>query len=127
MLSAQYGCLAVRLMRAMQHVRWQDFRDSASLLPYQIGSLHPLPNCRQVLSEQVGSIVGRLVDATQLCIAAGKAAWLAYLDIYILDAGEHRYLQSSVFHGIQLLCVEETRFDHCYSHRQSAQANSCAL
>jgi hypothetical protein len=52
--------------------------------------LHPSPDMlwmRQVLTEQVGSIVARLVDATQLCIAAGKAAWLAYLDIYILDAG----------------------------------------
>lgn len=46
-----------------------------------------LPCIQQVLTEQVASIVERLVDARQLCIAAGKAAWLAYLDIYILDAG----------------------------------------
>jgi exosome complex RNA-binding protein Rrp42 (RNase PH superfamily) len=46
-----------------------------------------LPCIQQVLTEQVAGIVERLVDARQLCIAAGKAAWLAYLDIYILDAG----------------------------------------
>ena len=41
--------------------------------------------------------MGRIVDASQLCIDEGKAAWLAYLDIYILDAG-----------GV-LLCVHRTR------------------
>lgn len=48
--------------------------------------------CRQVLSEQVGSLVQQLVDCRQLCIAEGKAAWLAYLDIYVLDAGGRRKL-----------------------------------
>ena len=29
----------------------------------------------------------RIVDGRQLCIDPGRAAWLAYLDIYVLDAG----------------------------------------
>ncbi len=41
----------------------------------------------QVLTEQVGRLVDGIVDGTQLCIDAGRAAWLAYLDIYVLDAG----------------------------------------
>ena len=44
----------------------------------------------QVLTEQVGSLVCSIVDARQLCIDTGKAAWLAYLDIYVLDAGQRR-------------------------------------
>lgn len=41
----------------------------------------------QVLEHQVDQLVQRIMDPRQLCIAAGKAAWMAYLDIYILDAG----------------------------------------
>ena len=33
-------------------------------------------------------LVQRIIDPRQLCIAAGKAAWMAYLDVYILDAGD---------------------------------------
>lgn len=40
-----------------------------------------------MLTEQVGNLVRSIVDARQLCIDAGKAAWMAYLDIYVLDAG----------------------------------------
>lgn len=41
----------------------------------------------QVLECQVDGLAQRCIDARQLCIAPGKAAWLAYLDVYILDAG----------------------------------------
>ena len=41
----------------------------------------------QVLTEQVGRLVDGIVDGKQLCIDTGRAAWLAYLDIYVLDAG----------------------------------------
>ena len=41
----------------------------------------------QVLTEQVGRLVHGIVDGKQLCIDTGRAAWLAYLDIYVLDAG----------------------------------------
>lgn len=40
-----------------------------------------------MLEHQVDGLVQRCIDTCQLCIAPGKAAWLAYLDIYILDAG----------------------------------------
>lgn len=41
----------------------------------------------QVLSEQLGALLGSVVDARQLCIDAGKAAWAVYVDIYVVDAG----------------------------------------
>ena len=44
-------------------------------------------SCAQVLTEQVGRLVDGIVDGRQLCIDPGRAAWLAYLDIYVLDAG----------------------------------------
>ena len=48
----------------------------------------PVPTwLSQVLTEQVGRLVDGIVDGKQLCIDPGRAAWLAYLDIYVLDAG----------------------------------------
>lgn len=41
----------------------------------------------QVLTEQLGALLSSVVDARQLCIDAGKAAWAVYVDIYVLDAG----------------------------------------
>lgn len=68
---------------------------TAAPLPIDAEPCQAPPRAPQVLTEQVGGVVERLVDATQLCIAAGKAAWLAYLDIYVLDAGAlHLLLQS---------------------------------
>lgn len=42
----------------------------------------------QVLSERLASLLssGGLVDLKQLCIDPGKVAWMAYVDIYVLDA-----------------------------------------
>ncbi|KAI7841051.1 hypothetical protein COHA_005279 [Chlorella ohadii] len=40
----------------------------------------------QVLTEQLGALLSSVVDARQLCIDAGKAAWAVYVDIYVLDA-----------------------------------------
>lgn len=40
----------------------------------------------QILCSQVDNILQHAIDSQQLCIAEGKAAWMAYLDIYILDA-----------------------------------------
>ena len=50
--------------------------------------------CLQVLTEQVGRLVDGIVDGRQLCIDAGRAAWLAYLDIYVLDAGAENIRRS---------------------------------
>lgn len=44
------------------------------------------PLAAQVLNAQLEAVLQNAVDNKQLCIADGKAAWLAYLDIYILDA-----------------------------------------
>jgi hypothetical protein len=45
----------------------------------------------QVLSEHLASLLSScgLVDLKQLCIDPGKVAWMAYVDIYVLDAGAH--------------------------------------
>lgn len=40
----------------------------------------------QVLTEQLNALLSSAVDARQLCIDAGKAAWAVYVDIYVLDA-----------------------------------------
>ncbi len=82
--------LAIWRLDAMHcNCRWQmsSFAQKVSLFKGHLSRF-----CRQVLSEQVGSLVQRLVDRRQLCIAEGKAAWLAYLDIYVLDAGGRRKL-----------------------------------
>lgn len=44
------------------------------------------PPAAQVLNCQLDAVLQNSIDNKQLCIADGKAAWLAYLDIYILDA-----------------------------------------
>lgn len=41
----------------------------------------------QVLTEQLNALLSSAVDARQLCIDVGKAAWAVYVDIYVLDAG----------------------------------------
>jgi exosome complex component RRP43 len=43
----------------------------------------------QVLTEQLNSLLrcAEVVDLAQLCIDPGKAAWTAYVDLYVLDAG----------------------------------------
>jgi len=41
-----------------------------------------------VISEQLSNVLtsSELVNLSELCIAPGKAAWMAYLDVYCLDA-----------------------------------------
>ena len=64
--------------------------------------------CRQVLTEQVGRLVDGIVDGRQLCIDAGRAAWLAYLDIYVLDAGAsfQRRTQRKLDIRFEVLCTD---------------------
>ena len=48
--------------------------------------------------------VGRVVDLGSLAIARGRAAWVAYLDLYVLDADGGLY-DAALLAALAALCA----------------------